>query len=115
MKYRLSRNSTGSDRMMLNYLRANPSKVEVYIPFLKDMFEKSIRSSSNHQVSGDLAYLVLDFLDKNPSQIEANKSMVEGIVFGVLNSPNLYLKLKNTLGDFLTKHHDKCDFYKLKC
>lgn len=110
MKYRLPRNSTESYEMMLNYLKADPSRVEAYMPFLKEMFEKFTKSSSNHKIFGDLACVVLNFLDKNPSQIKTNKSVVEGIVFGSLYSPISSIKLENVLEDFLTKYQNKCGF-----
>ncbi len=96
--------------MMLDYFKGDPLRIESNMPYLEKMFEKLARSPFNHQIVGELAYLVLGFLDEHPSQIKSNKSIVERIVFESLDSPNLSIKLGNILGDFLTKYQNKCGF-----
>ena len=66
MRYRLSENSTEHYQRIFDYFKMSSSRIGDVTNrlFLKEMFEKLPRNSSSRQIVGDLACLVLEFLNE---------------------------------------------------
>ncbi len=108
MKYRLSKSSTREYELMVNWFRADTSRIQKHGLFLEEIFTELSKNPSNDSVVGDLISLVLNFLNKNPSQIKSNMPIVNGIYFKSSDPNTWSIKLEDTIKDFFNKYREEC-------
>lgn len=99
-----STEKSGLDEMLLNSFKEDTSQIKNNIPLLEETLG-SLMSSGNYSEFEKFSISILDYLDKNPSQIENYMPIFRIIVCDSLDTPTP--KLKSRLETFIDKYNDE--------